>query len=81
MVKQVLKRRTKEVDNEDIVKTLLAEVVYIRNSSYSTVSLSNSGGMVLLTYGIQPKSCMFYTRLLIVEHRSYGVPMMQSCEC
>lgn len=34
MVKEVFQRWAQQVDNEDVVKTLLTEVVYVRDTGY-----------------------------------------------
>lgn len=34
VVEEILERRTQEIDDEDVVKTLLAKVVHIGNAGY-----------------------------------------------
>ncbi len=69
MIKQIFETGSQQVDNEDVVQTLLAEIVDIGNASCSCQNYRwlGEGG----TYGIPQESCMSDIRPVIVVHRSF----------
>lgn len=44
MIKQILEGWSQQVDNEDVVKTLLTKVIHVRNAGYAS-------GLVGMVYG------------------------------
>lgn len=80
MIEQIFQGRTQQVDDEDVVKTLLTKVVHIRDTGCAGglfESVDNRQADDDVTYGIQRGSCMSYIHPLIGEHRSSLVPGAQ----
>lgn len=77
VVKQVLQGRAKEVDDENVVKALLAKVVDIRNTGClsSQQHWTHRDSADATTYGSRRESCMSGTRREVAEHRSSWVPI------
>ncbi len=74
MVEQIFKRGPKEVDDEDVVKAFLAEIVDIRYAGWNWLATLDLSALVF-TYGIRRVFCRFGTRLSVGVHRSSLVPV------
>lgn len=75
MVEQILERRTKQVDDEDVVKAFLAKIVYIWDTSWRKVSKSVGVKCRRGTDDSQPISYMFDIRPAIAARHSFEVPV------
>jgi len=74
MIEKILERWTKQINDQDVVKAFLTEIIDIWNSSCYALADYFWHGKTK-TDGIQRESCTFCTRLLIEVHRFYGVPI------
>jgi hypothetical protein len=78
--KQVFQAGTQEVDDKDVVQTLLTEVVDLRDTSCGDESQSVVIFMLFRildekTYDIHSGSCSFGIRLATEEHPTFGAPI------
>lgn len=83
MVEKIFERGAEKVDNKNVVKAFLAEIIYIRDTSYLIISNSRFGDCLDYTDGSQRGFYMFDIRLAIEEHRFSEVPIevCVRCEC
>lgn len=79
VVEEVFQRRAEQIDYEDVVKTLLPEVVHVGNAGCraSVLIREPSGRTRGQTNGNQQGSCRSCTHLAIEEHRSCEVPRVR----
>jgi hypothetical protein len=77
VIEEVLQRGTQQIDDKDVVKAFLAEVVDIRYPGCRRAlvnSVSRILGSRCEAYGSRRGSCKYDIHLLIGVHRSFEVP-------
>jgi hypothetical protein len=79
MVEEILQGWTEQVDDEDVVKALLAKVINIRDAGLRGRFISRCPDRVLgSTHGIRRGSCRFGIHHAVEERHSYVVPTHKS---
>lgn len=74
MIKKIFETGSKEVDDEDVVKTFLAEVVDVGNAGCEVSECVHYTQGHIQTYGSQPGFCRFDIHHAAEEHRFSLVP-------